>query len=348
MGSAFNLAASDHAATADADAAVVRRRLEVILTRVTRRAIGLASLMRIGPGSLPANGPAGSGVAAGAQGPSLFVAELIDEKPAEHGPHRLFVKAGSPGHMERLKAEAAGLKALATAGALRVPQTWLVGGEGRSYFLVLEFLTLVPGTAQSFARLGHALAELHRPAQPQFGFARDNFIGATVQHNRLQDDWPAFFRDCRLVPQLALAKANHLDAALLDAGARLLECLPAFFAGHMPQASLMHGDLWHGNAGFLADGTPVLFDPAVYWGDREADLAMTELFGGFPASFYAAYREAAPLDPGYAVRKHLYNLYHVLNHANLQADWARGQRDAGNYGRQAHGMIQQLLAETRP
>ncbi len=330
---------------------MVRHRLEVILIRVTRRAIGLASLKRIGLDSAPASGPAGSGVAAGTEGQALFVAELVDEKPAEHGPHRLFVKAGPPGHMERLKAEAAGLKVLDTAGAVRVPQTWLVGGEGRSYFLVLEFLPLLPGTAQSFARLGQALAQLHRPAQSQFGFARDNFIGANVQRNRLQDDWPAFFRDCRLAPQLALAKANHLDAALLDAGASLLERLPAFFAGHTPQASLLHGDLWHGNAGFLGDGTPVLFDPAVYWGDREADLAMTELFGGFPASFYAAYREAAPLDSGYAVRKHLYNLYHVLNHANLQVNQDGGcrsgrLRNSGHYGRQAHEMIQQLLAET--
>lgn len=332
MGSAFDQEASGHHHTA-----VVRHRLEVILTRVTRRAIGLASLARVGP----ASGPAGSGVAAGTEGQAHYVAELAHTKPEEHGPHRLFIKAGLPEHMERLKAEAAGLKVLAAAGAVRVPQTWLVGGEARSYFLVLEFLPLVPGTAQSFARLGHALAGLHRPAQPQFGFARDNFIGATVQRNRLQDDWPAFFRDCRLAPQLALAKANHLDAALLDAGASLLERLPAFFAGHTPQASLLHGDLWHGNAGFLADGTPVVFDPAVYWGDREADLAMTELFGGFPPSFYDAYREAAPLEPGYAVRKHLYNLYHVLNHANLLA-----VRSGSHHARQAHAMIQQLLAET--
>lgn len=341
MGSAFDQAASDHQ-----DGATVRHRLEVILTRVTRRAIGLASLDRI----QAAGGPAGSGVAAGSAGQALYVAELADEKPAEHGPHRLFIKACSHEHMDRLKAEAAGLKALAASGAVRVPHTWLVGGEGRSYFLVLEFLPLVPGSAPSFARLGQALALLHRPAQPQFGFARDNFIGAAVQHNRLHADWPTFVRDCRLAPQLAQAKANRFAPALLDAGGALLERLPSFFAGYTPQPSLLHGDLWHGNAGFLADGTPVLFDPAVYWGDREADLAMTELFGGYPPSFYDAYREAAPLDPGYAVRKQLYNLYHVLNHANLlaaqRAGHHAGRQDGGHYGRQAHDMIQQLLAQT--
>jgi len=114
--------------------------------------------------------------------------------------------------------------------------------------------------------------------------------------------------------------------------------LPGLLSGHAPGASLLHGDLWNGNAGFLADGTPVLFDPAVYWGDREADLAMTELFGGFPQVFYSAYAGAAPLDQGYSVRKTLYNLYHVLNHANLFG---------GGYAAQAEQMIERLLAEVR-
>jgi fructosamine-3-kinase len=114
--------------------------------------------------------------------------------------------------------------------------------------------------------------------------------------------------------------------------------LPQLLAGHAPAASLLHGDLWGGNVGFLADGAPVLFDPAAYFGDREADLAMTELFGGFPPVFYSAYREAAPLDRGYAVRKELYNLYHVLNHANLFG---------GGYAAQAERVIERLLAEVR-
>ena len=114
--------------------------------------------------------------------------------------------------------------------------------------------------------------------------------------------------------------------------------MAARVSGWAPAASLLHGDLWGGNTGFLADGTPVLFDPAAYFGDREADLAMTELFGGFPPVFYSAYREAAPLDRGYAVRKGLYNLYHVLNHANLFG---------GGYAAQAERVIERLLAEVR-
>ena len=126
--------------------------------------------------------------------------------------------------------------------------------------------------------------------------------------------------------------------ALQRLGAKVVTALPALLAGHAPAPALLHGDLWSGNAAFLADGTPVVFDPAVYYGDREADLAMTELFGGFPAAFYSAYRAAAPLVPGYPVRRTLYNLYHVLNHANLFG---------GGYAAQAEGMMERLLAELR-
>ncbi len=118
-------------------------------------------------------------------------------------------------------------------------------------------------------------------------------------------------------------------------GEKLMDTLPAFFAGYTPQPSLLHGDLWSGNHAFLADGTPVIFDPAAYYGDRECDLAMTELFGGYSAEFYAAYRAAYPLDAGYATRRDLYNLYHILNHANLFG---------GGYTRQAEQMMQRLLA----
>src|SRR5438105_3997232 len=135
-----------------------------------------------------------------------------------------------------------------------------------------------------------------------------------------------------------LARKNGLGRDLVGKGERLAEALPRLLSQHAPAASLLHGDLWSGNSGFLADGTPVLFDPAVYCGDRETDIAMTELFGGFPQAFYSAYREAAPLDHAYAVRKTLYNLYHVLNHANLFG---------GGYAAQAETMIDRLLAEVR-
>jgi fructosamine-3-kinase len=135
---------------------------------------------------------------------------------------------------------------------------------------------------------------------------------------------------------LRLAQSRGHGGRLIAAGERLLEALPSFFRGHSLLPSLLHGDLWSGNAGRTADGEPVIYDPAVYFGDREADLAMTELFGGFPPSFQGAYRSEFPLDPGYETRKHLYNLYHVLNHLNLFG---------GGYGAQAERMIGQLLAQ---
>ena len=171
-----------------------------------------------------------------------------------------------------------------------------------------------------------------------YGWHRDNYIGATPQLNRRSASWADFWSKARLLPQLELARRKGLGKEPLRKGEQLAAALPQLLAGHSPAASLLHGDLWSGNAGFLADGAPLLFDPAVYCGDREADIAMTELFGGFPQAFYSAYREVAPLDRGYAVRKTLYNLYHVLNHANLFG---------GGYAAQAEGMIDRLLAEAR-
>ncbi len=137
-------------------------------------------------------------------------------------------------------------------------------------------------------------------------------------------------------PQLDLARDNAAPSRLLRQGERLLARLEGFFPGYRPPPALLHGDLWGGNHGYV-DGEPVLFDPAIYYGDREADLAMTELFGGYPPAFQDAYREAWPLDPGYRARKPLYNLYHVLNHFNLFG---------GGYAAQAEAMIGRLLAES--
>ena len=147
-----------------------------------------------------------------------------------------------------------------------------------------------------------------------------------------------FYRRERLGFQLALAAQHGYRGQLQALGEQLLALLPAFFSTYRPVASLLHGDLWGGNHAATADGEPVIFDPAVYYGDREADLAMTELFGGFGEGFYRAYRVAWPLDPGYPVRKHLYNLYHVLNHLNLFG---------GGYATQAERLMRGLLAEVR-
>jgi fructosamine-3-kinase len=180
------------------------------------------------------------------------------------------------------------------------------------------------------------LARAHSARGEYFGWRRDNYIGSTPQLNRRATSWSDFWREARLQPQIELAARNGLGRSLIGKAERLVEAVPRLLAGHSPAASQLHGDLWGGNAGFLPGGQPVLFDPAVYWGDRETDLAMTELFGGFPPEFYSAYDEVAPRDAGYATRKTLYNLYHVLNHANLFG---------GGYASRAERMIAGLLAQ---
>ena len=199
---------------------------------------------------------------------------------------------------------------------------------------MLEYLDL--RSTGDHAALGRMLARVHSVRGEYFGWRRDNYIGGTPQLNRGATTWSAFWRDTRLRPQIELARRNGLGRSLLDKAERLVEAVPELLAGHSPSASQLHGDLWGGNAGFLPGGEPVLFDPAVYWGDSEADLAMTELFGGFPPEFYRAYDEVAPRDAGYATRKTLYNLYHVLNHANLFG---------GSYASRAERMIASLLAQ---
>jgi fructosamine-3-kinase len=252
------------------------------------------------------------------------------------GEERYFAKTNDAGHAAMFEAEAGGLAALAAANALAVPRALAHGHDEERSWLVLEWLELAPLGNAAAAALGSALATQHRAARPRFGWERDNFIGASPQANGWSDDWPAFWRDKRLHAQLRFAARNRLPSRMIDRGERLAADCEAFFRGHAVSASLLHGDLWGGNAAALADATPVVFDPAVYVGDREADVAMTELFGGFPADFLAAYRAEWPLDSGYTVRRELYNLYHVLNHANLFA---------GNHVRQAEQAIGKLLAE---
>jgi protein-ribulosamine 3-kinase len=246
---------------------------------------------------------------------------------------RWFVKANRADRLAMLEAEADGLRALGGTGAVRVPTPAATGAADGAAFLALEWLEL--GRGGRDAALGRALAALHRSTAPRFGWHRDNTIGTTPQANGWDDDWARFFGERRLAPQLALAARHGHGGVLQRDGERLLAALPSLLRGHRPAPSLLHGDLWSGNAARLASGEPVVFDPAVYCGDREADLAMTELFGGFGADFHAAYREAWPLAPGYGTRRTLYNLYHVLNHLNLFG---------GGYGAQAEAMLGRLLA----
>ncbi|HSC48471.1 MAG TPA: fructosamine kinase family protein [Gammaproteobacteria bacterium] len=254
----------------------------------------------------------------------------------EWGDARAFVKTGEDADL--FAAEVDGLAGVADAACMRVPRVFASGEAGGEAFIVMEWLPLAPKSRIAAARLGEALARQHLFPAPGFGWRRDNFIGATPQFNAPSDDWIGFFRERRLLFQLRLAAENGYRGALQEMGAQLAEALPRFFTGYAPRPALLHGDLWGGNWGVLEDGVPVVFDPAVYRGDREAELAMTELFGGFGAEFHAAYRLHAPLDAGYAARRGVYQLYHVLNHLNLFGEAYLGQ---------AQDLVERLLAEQR-
>jgi fructosamine-3-kinase len=251
----------------------------------------------------------------------------------------LFVKVADRTDLSMLEAESAGLRELAAARAVRVPGVLAIGCGGRVAFLALEWIESGTTDRAAEVRLGERLAAQHRVTAPEFGWQRENTIGRTPQINAWMESWPTFFRERRLRYQLELAARNGFARLLEAPGGRLLESVSDLLADHRPEASLLHGDLWGGN--WLADsrGDPVIFDPAVYYGDREADLAMTRLFGGFGPAFYQAYEATTPLAPGSGTRLELYNLYHVLNHANLFG---------GGYAQQARVIIDRLLSEVRP
>jgi fructosamine-3-kinase len=243
---------------------------------------------------------------------------------------RRFIKTVPPADAAMLDAEADGLRALRACSVIKVPEVLDIGMRDGVAFLEtswLDFADLPRGEA-----MGRALARLHRIAQgSRFGWHLDNFIGRTPQVNAWDDAWVRFFRDRRLRPQFELASAHRLRGA--DA---LLDAVPHLLRDHAPAPSLLHGDLWSGNAAMLASGEPAIFDPAVYLGDREADIAMTHLFGGFDESFHRGYEDEWPLPPGHEARRDLYNLYHIVNHLNLFG---------GSYRAQAEATIARLLRQ---
>jgi len=246
-----------------------------------------------------------------------------------------FVKLAAAERFDMLEAERDGLAELAAAAAVRVPRALGLGACRDGAFLALEWVELGPGSRAAEALLGERLAWQHRTRADRYGLGRDNTIGSTTQPNGWSDDWISFLRDRRLGFQLELAAQQGHGGRLQARGLLLLASLDVFFASYRPAPSLLHGDLWGGNWGVDPEGQPVIYDPAVYYGDREADIAMTRLFGGFGAGFYAAYVATWPLDQAAGTRRDLYNLYHVLNHLNLFG---------GGYRAQAEGMIDRLLA----
>jgi fructosamine-3-kinase len=231
------------------------------------------------------------------------------------GPARHFVKSVAIADRSVLEAERDALQAIAATGSVRVPSVAVCGSAVDTAFLVLEWLDIA--RSGGGAALGRALAALHGATAPRFGWPGDNTIGLSPQRNGWMDDWCAFFRERRLRVQLDMAVRKGYGDAFSRTGAAVLDRVDELLGEHRPRASLLHGDLWSGNAARLRDGSAAVFDPSAYYGDRETDVAMTRLFGGFDPSFYAAYEEALPLPAGHAARVPLYNFYHVLNHLNL-------------------------------
>lgn len=247
------------------------------------------------------------------------------------GDRAYFVKLNRGNRIAMFEAEALGLWQIADSQTMRVPQPICYGTVDQSAYIVLEWLDLGYGTPQSWEKMGRDLAALHCVTSKGFGWDRDNTIGSTPQRNSWTESWLEFFTTHRMGYQLQLAQRRSGYFPQQD---QLMAALPRILAGHDPQPSLVHGDLWSGNAAITREGEPVILDPATYYGDREVDLAMTELFGGFPSNFYSAYTQAYPLPPGHERRKTLYNLYHILNHFNLFG---------GGYESQANQMIAALL-----
>lgn len=254
----------------------------------------------------------------------------------DNGSVSYFIKVNSPQLASMFEAEAHGLHEMLATNSVRVPEVIGYGvADGHSY-LALEYIPLGSLRGNASALMGEQLARMHRAPQPYFGWHMDNTIGSTPQINDKKHDWLSFWRDERLGQQLRFAAGNGFGGRLQSQGEKLLINLDKLLAGHEPQPALLHGDLWGGNAAADDQGNPVIFDPACYYGDREADLAMTELFGGFGGDFFAAYNAEYPVDSDYQTRKTLYNLYHIINHLNLFG---------GGYLGQAESMIDRLLAQ---
>lgn len=244
-----------------------------------------------------------------------------------------FVKVNSASQVAMFEAEALGLQQMLATATIRVPNPICWGIAAGSAYLVLEWLELGNENTKSWQEMGRKLAAMHSHTSDQgMGWKQNNTIGSTPQINTWTADWAEFYAQHRLGYQFQLAKRRGGHFPQQET---LLAAIPQMFADYQPQPSLVHGDLWGGNAACTVTGQPVIFDPATHFGDREVDIAMTELFGGFPTIFYRGYNEVFPLNPGYEKRKTLYNLYHILNHFNLFG---------GGYESQANRMISQILA----
>ena len=233
----------------------------------------------------------------------------------------IFMKANTRQKLGILEGEAESLGWIRKTGTIRSPEVFAIGTDGNISFLLLEFIRSGKPDSSSFEEFGISLAKMHA-ADPsdfvkggKFGALHDHLLGSGMQANTPMDSWPEFFAECRLRPQFEKA-SSWFDAG----GRKRFESFLADIGNYLPEPekpSLLHGDLWGGNYMIDSSGHPWLIDPAAYVGHAEADIAMTELFGGFSHTFYSSYWSAAGFDPGYGDRRDLYNLYHLLKHLNL-------------------------------
>lgn len=267
--------------------------------------------------------------------------KIIEKEPLEGGDinecycigdgnDRYFLKLNDREQLMIFETEAESLHVLNEADCIQVPEFIHLGTCRDKSFLVLNYLPTKVLDNDAAYTLGQELARLHSwGEQGEYGFDWDNYIGLTPQPNKWRRRWCRFFAEQRIAWQLQICQEKGIDLGNIDTiTSRVIDLL----MHHQPKPSLLHGDLWHGNTAVTVTG-PIIFDPASYWGDRECDIAMTELFGGFPPTFYEGYQSVWPLDEGYLERKELYNLYHVLNHCNLFG---------GSYIAQAEHSIEKL------
>ncbi|WP_416308359.1 fructosamine kinase family protein [Neptunicella sp. SCSIO 80796] len=250
----------------------------------------------------------------------------------ENPQYQFFVKLASKGQHQRFESEVLGLEHLRVASAIYIPQVISCGVVAQKSYLVLEYLPFVKPDEKDWRSFGQQLAKLHQfEPQPMYGWQEDNYIGLSVQPNQWHKKWATFFAEQRIGYQLQLLKEKGHELANIDS---IIAKVKELLHNHQPKASLLHGDLWQGNLGFILHQS-CLFDPACYYGDRETDLAMSELFGQLPMPFYQGYNDIWPVDEGYEYRKSIYQLYHILNHALLFG---------GNYLASAHTLIVNLDA----
>lgn len=246
------------------------------------------------------------------------------------GKKRFFVKTNSAEFIHNFQCESTGLERLRNTDIVRIPRPICHGIAEQQSFLVLEHITLKEADEKSWFDLGCALAKLHQQTHQRYGADANNYLGPTQQPNGWSDDWAAFFAEHRIGYMLQKLAEHAIRFVDID---QAISSVKTHLKDHQPKPSLLHGDLWVGNVGFH-NHQPVIFDPAYYFGDRETDLAMSELFAGFPPAFYDGYQQTWPLDSGYQQRKIIYQLYHILNHALLFG---------GHYTKSAKSTFEQLV-----